>query len=370
MASSGRKPPHAPPTSAQSDGLATATTHVRTVDTQKKSVKINTANANEYLLYLRDYGVLICRVYGFAVRQLENHLRIAHQGSAKDRREIVGMFKHYECMGADFLQRCGSPRYFTVDQEEQHSPTDKGETPAAASIRASDGRFADIIGKWDHDLDKHQKGLELADAETAKTDHTLWFKRNGWPEHVAKCNLQHLSRISRLPDQEERLLQRVVELNTTLIDGACCSHYSTGRPDGGCGAQSCPSRIRPLARLQNASSQQKYATYMARFVCYSLRVLQSCAYRGRVRETEHSNDDSSDDDVSGNDSSYSDEGNNGDDSSAGHANHAVRTSVDVYKDARRQCPWHARQRELLGRVQRSIEGGWEDQVQLKALLDW
>ncbi|KAK3620149.1 hypothetical protein LTR56_023576 [Elasticomyces elasticus] len=124
------------------------------------------------------------------------------------------------------------------------------------------------------------------------------------------------------------------------------------------------------ATRHTASSQQKYATSMARFVCYSLRVLQSSADRLRVRETEHGNDDSSDDDVSGNDNNYSDEGNNGNDSSAGHADHAVRTSVDVYKDARRRYLWHARHGELLGQVQRSIEGGWEDQVQLKALLHW
>ncbi|KAK3615831.1 hypothetical protein LTR56_026356 [Elasticomyces elasticus] len=67
---------------------------------------------------------------------------------------------------------------------------------------------------------------------------------------------------------------------------------------------------------------------------------------------------------------YSDEGSNGDDSSAGNTGHAARTSVDVYKDARRLYPWHARQRELLSRVQQSVEAAWEDQVQLKALLAW
>ncbi|KAK3615832.1 hypothetical protein LTR56_026357 [Elasticomyces elasticus] len=221
MASSGRKSPHSPPTSAQSDGPASATTHVQTVDTQKKSVRISTSNANEYLLYLRDYGVLICRVHGFAVRQLENHLRIAHQGSAKDRREVVGMFTHcrsrapptvplleplqepfealalpqkaflcaapecgvisisrdgirIQCNKAHgwrssakqriywgqvwvqtFFNAAGPQRYFTVDYEEQPTPTEESETPAAASIGASEGRFDDILKKCDYDLDKH-----------------------------------------------------------------------------------------------------------------------------------------------------------------------------------------------------------------------
>ncbi|KAK4913693.1 hypothetical protein LTR49_018027 [Elasticomyces elasticus] len=256
-----------------------------------------------------------------------------------------------------FFHAAGLQRYFTVDYEEQQSPTEEGETPAAASARASDGRFDHIIGKWDHDLDKHQKGLELVDAETAKTDHTL---------------LRHLSRISRLPDREERLLQRVAELNTTLIEKCVAGLSSLDRETPRwLRSTKLPEPVqRPLARLQNASSQHTYATHMARFVCYSLHVLQSCADSERLREAEHSNDVSSDDDVSEDDSNYSDEGSNGDDSSAGDVGHSVGTIVDAYKDARRLYPWHARQRELLRRVQQSIEGDWEDQAQLKALLDW
>jgi hypothetical protein len=34
--------------------------------------------------------------------------------------------------------------------------------------------------------------------------------------------------------------------------------------------------IRPLARLQNEDSQKRYAGYMTRFVCYRLRVWESC----------------------------------------------------------------------------------------------
>ncbi|KAK1038992.1 hypothetical protein LTR74_018772 [Friedmanniomyces endolithicus] len=44
--------------------------------------------------------------------------------------------------------------------------------------------------------------------------------------------------------------------------------------------------------------------------------------------------------------------------------------VDVFKDARRLYPWHGRQEELLGILQQSIERGWDNKAQSKALLDW
>jgi hypothetical protein len=68
--------------------------------------------------------------------------------------------------------------------------------------------------------------LGVADVEVAKTDHTLWFKRTQWTEHLARCNLKHLSRASRLPDQDEQVLQRVVELNSSLIE-RCVGRLST-----------------------------------------------------------------------------------------------------------------------------------------------
>jgi len=34
--------------------------------------------------------------------------------------------------------------------------------------------------------------------------------------------------------------------------------------------------VRPMARLQDGDSQKRYASYMTRFVCYTLRVWESC----------------------------------------------------------------------------------------------
>ncbi|TKA62305.1 hypothetical protein B0A55_12931 [Friedmanniomyces simplex] len=171
-----------------------------------------------------------------------------------------------------------------------------------------------MLQKWDQDLDQHQKALEVADAETAKTDHTLWFKRTEWPEHVAGCNLRHLSRISRLPDKEERLLQRAVELSNALIEKCVAGLTSLDRGTRRWlrGAKLSEPDQRPLARLQNAESQQTYSTYLARFLCYSLRVLRSCGddeQGGEGEENTETNDETGDsDEISSSDESLDDEG--------------------------------------------------------------
>jgi hypothetical protein len=41
----------------------------------------------------------------------------------------------------------------------------------------------------------------------------LWLKRTQWADHLRGCNLIHLIPASQLPDLEEEVLQRAVELN-------------------------------------------------------------------------------------------------------------------------------------------------------------
>jgi hypothetical protein len=42
----------------------------------------------------------------------------------------------------------------------------------------------------------------------------LWLKRMQWADHLRGCNLKHLIPASPLPDREEKVLQRTVELNS------------------------------------------------------------------------------------------------------------------------------------------------------------
>ncbi|KAI7197881.1 hypothetical protein KC316_g4010 [Hortaea werneckii] len=165
--------------------------------------------------------------------------------------------------------------------------------------------FDNILAEWDAEDEKHARSLAIADREVAKTDHTLWFKRNEWPEHLAGSNLRQLSLASRLPSKEERVLQQAVEINKTLIE-SCVEGLRTldrevrrwlrsaklSEPD-----------VRPLARLQNLESQRTSVAYISRLLCYSLRVLQS----QQAQEIRHEDSvssasaDGSDDDSSSDD---------------------------------------------------------------------
>jgi hypothetical protein len=55
-----------------------------------------------------------------------------------------------------------------------------------------------ILEQWDRRLEAQEEVMQLAEAVVAKIDHTLWFKRNKWPQHLAESNLRHLSRACRM----------------------------------------------------------------------------------------------------------------------------------------------------------------------------
>lgn len=56
--------------------------------------KITRDYAKAILLYYEEFGVLICRKHSYAVRNLENHLRIYHPGSKKDRKSVIALFQN------------------------------------------------------------------------------------------------------------------------------------------------------------------------------------------------------------------------------------------------------------------------------------
>jgi hypothetical protein len=98
--------------------------------------------------------------------------------------------------------------------------------------------------------------------------------------------MQYLAHASRVPDSDEDLLKeacRVVDLTLLRsLQGLGTLHRETrrwirspklGEPD-----------IRPLARLQEPNSQERYHNYWRRFICYCFRVWLSQQERG-TRET-------------------------------------------------------------------------------------
>ena len=110
----------------------------------------------------------------------------------------------------------GLQRYRTVDYSE---PLDV-EASGDDSMLEDHYVIAAVLEEWDRAAEKHKQTLEIVDTKVAKTDHTLWFKRTGWPEHLAGCNMRHLSRATRMPDRDETMLRRTVELIDVLIERA------------------------------------------------------------------------------------------------------------------------------------------------------
>jgi superfamily II DNA helicase RecQ len=276
-----------------------------------------------------------------------------------------------------FFKSAGLQKYFTVDytdqEQDEYSKDEEEASTRLIALGSEQSRqlaldevdLSGIYGEWDAAVDRHQETLEIADAEVAKTDHTLWFKRTQWTEHLAGCNLKHLSRASRLPDRDEQVLQRVVELNSSLIE-RCVSGLSTLDHETRRwlrSAKQAEADVRPIARLQNSDSQQRYAVYAARLVCYCLRVLEDSEH-GTAEMSPDEQTESDED----SDATISDDG---EETSEGEMHsRELETAADVFKDARRLFPWQGRQKELARELKKSVQECWEVADQMKALLDF
>jgi superfamily II DNA helicase RecQ len=284
-----------------------------------------------------------------------------------------------------FFKSAGLQKYFTVTHDEEDTVGCQGDNeeiappPPTSTIdevettgTLDNTEVAAIATDWKEQDEKLDEALELADAETLKTDHTLWFKKTGWTEHIAGCTLKHLSQASRLPDRDEQTLHEAVKLNSALIEKCVAGLSSLDNETRRWLKSAKHSEIdqRPLARLQNVESQQTYAVYMARLLCYSLRVLQSCEDSERLEGTvDHQPSEGRGLESDAEDDSEHDEDSEGD-SDSGSYSDTQPVIVDVFEDARRLYPWQGRQKDLLRRVREGIENGWDKKSQLKALLDF
>jgi len=115
--------------------------------------------------------------------------------------------------------------------------------------------------------------------------------------------------------------------------------------------------VRPLARLQNEDSQKRYAGYMTRFICYTLRVWKSCEEVGGAGSGCESFDEGRDEDEDGDEV----EDGVGDDVEGVTAPNPTSEltgsstgEVDTMKDARKLYPWPSGLHEIVGRLWRAL----------------
>jgi hypothetical protein len=86
--------------------------------------------------------------------------------------------------------------------------------------------------------------------------------------------------------------------------------------------------VRPLARLQNSDSQQRYTVYTAQLLCYYLRVLESVENStAEMDPDEQTESDEDSEDIISDD--------RGESMNDGTYNGGAETITDVFKNARR-----------------------------------
>ena len=209
----------------------------------------------------------------------------------------------------------GFTKYFAVQYEhvvvEEAAAT---STPVRATL--SDDAQEDlqrIKAEWSAARASHEKTLEILEKDVLQQDRTAWFKRTCWPEHLAKRHLRHLAHATRLPDRDEAVLQQAVRVVDLLMKQAVTglSTLDIELRRWIKSVQQTEPDQRPIARLQNPESQDRYCGYMKRFVCYCLRVwISEQELRQRQQRDASGPASTARDDQSGSDELSSDAGGN------------------------------------------------------------
>ncbi|THW27512.1 hypothetical protein D6D22_10755 [Aureobasidium pullulans] len=297
-----------------------------------------------------------------------------------------------------FFSNGGRQRYFTVDYDdpdavEGTTVSRNTQEDAVSTGRQHDFNISQVLEEWNVARTQHNKELEVVDGNIAKTDHSLWSKRTGYPQHLAGSNFKHLSHAGRLADRDERELQHVSRLVESLVE-KCVAGLPTLDQETRRWLRSAKRSepdVRPLAKLQNPDSQLQYASYWKRFICYILRIVQSQNEHNsgdaiRAHEQEHnqqnrsrgvsdasSSSDEDDSDTRSADDSDSDDGSDGNNSidtdTRNEQEQRDRIVVDYMADACRLFPWTDEQRTLAKELWDSIEMPYiDDGTRMDTLL--
>jgi superfamily II DNA helicase RecQ len=265
-----------------------------------------------------------------------------------------------------FFSAAGLQRYFIVDYQESEVEEENAESSERTVTVQNSQEISTVLHEWDQALQRQEQARQKADAELAKTDRTGWFTRTRWPQHLANSNLRHLSQATRLPDQDEIVLQRAVELVDQLIErsvsGLATLDDETRRWLRSAKLQEPDTR--PLSRLQNPESQAVYAGYMRRFVCYSMRVYKNLEEHGEIEDESASEVEGESGSGSRSGSEYTNE--SGDDNDYNDN----RATTNIFRDARRLFPWQDNLKEKIRNIWEVVEGANEDEAQMEVMLEF
>jgi len=372
------------------------------------------AAAIETFKYLEEHKLIVCREHGYALRNLDRHLVDYHVYPRSIRKTISRLFngvafvfpedapppKAYSppiediapprvgflcdekecgfistsrtrtaqhCNGhgwrsshdekehwtrvwvQSFCSKPGKQRWFIVRVEGKETTAEA--EPIPDDVLAKKKAILEGSGKR---RAERKLQIEVMDAKIAQTDQTGWWKRTDWVTHLGESNLKHLAHAARLPDKDEPWLKVVADSVDEMIE-ECVK-----------GLASLPQEIRrwlksakieevdqrPMGRLQNQTSQDRYANYWKRLICYSLRVARNEQTQSpsRLEDVESHDED-------GDESNESEEDREGYDSEEDGAETRPIVRGDKMKDARRLFPWRDGQKEQATRLINCVETG-------------
>jgi hypothetical protein len=280
--------------------------------------------------------------------------RLARHCNEHGWRSDVGDREHWFGVTVQsFCPASHSPRWFIVKENHEDDTDGEGD----GSILPIDHTHRQTILEGFRTLDdRHRQEQEVVDAPM-ETDQTGWWKKTGWIEHLQGSNKRHLAHAARLPSKDEPVLKQVGDLIEALVED-CVAGLSTLPQELRRWLRSVKmseTDPRPMGRLQNKDSQKRYAAYVKRLVCYSLRVLESIDALGVVNSQGESGDEWVNVDTM-------------DTTEEGRAESPAEGPRDTMADARRLFKWKEGQKEKARAVLRSIENGEEEAAQLATLL--
>ncbi|KAK5189319.1 hypothetical protein LTR47_011879 [Exophiala xenobiotica] len=114
----------------------------------------------------------------------------------------------------------------------------------------------------------HKTKMERLEAGLLKQDRTGWYNRTKWQDHFRNRNLVYLAWATRMPEKNEPVLHEILNAFSTLAIRSADSINTLDHEDTTISP-------RPFNRLQNAESEDRYFTYIRRFICYTCRVWEA-----------------------------------------------------------------------------------------------
>ncbi|KAF4625068.1 hypothetical protein G7Y89_g13098 [Cudoniella acicularis] len=223
----------------------------------------------------------------------------------------------------------GFQRYFIVKCQEETPPqAEAADDDEDAAVRDQ------LLREFDEIDERDTKRLEIADSKTEKSDNTD----------------KQLQRVSEIVDM---MIKRAVDGLSSLHDDTpywLRTANSTEKVEN-----------RPMVRLQNEDSLDRYIAYLRRFACYLLRVY----VEQKERETRESNEGES----GGGESDDNNKDNFDGELEEGEETQQAGDSkeLDVMKDCCELTKFSPEQKQLLQDMLELLEAGEDEDIQVQKM---